>query len=307
MNPVPIAFAFDRNLTIAAAVAINSLLASADDSTYYKIFILHPKDENVESGILKKVTQSHSNAEISFIPISSNFDNSYVIRGITTPAYFRLLIPELLPQFDKIIYADVDFIFRMDLSALYETDLTDKYIAATIDIGLNNEREGIEYIRTLPGTEVGKYIQSGFLVMNCKKLREDHIVDRFKRLSNSKLRFQDQDILNITCMGHIQILPIFYNMTDYSFLYAYEKKKQLLKYASDNDILKGISSGNIHYNGHKPWKKLCLNFDIWWQHYRNTPIFDGKYYFSFFKEKRDELEKLPLSKRIKLLIRYFIR
>lgn len=41
MNIIPIAFAFDNNLTMPAAVAFTSLLKNASPETFYDIFILH--------------------------------------------------------------------------------------------------------------------------------------------------------------------------------------------------------------------------------------------------------------------------
>ena len=67
-----------------------------------------------------------------------------------------------------------------------------------------------------------------------------------------------------------------------------------------------LNKGTLHYNGHKPWKKYCVNFDIWWEYYRNSPFFDPHFYFEFYYSKLDELDQLSLWKRIKIWLRYFI-
>lgn len=41
MNIIPIAFAFDNNLIMPAAVAFTSLLKNAAPETFYDIYILH--------------------------------------------------------------------------------------------------------------------------------------------------------------------------------------------------------------------------------------------------------------------------
>ncbi len=64
--------------------------------------------------------------------------------------------------------------------------------------------------------------------------------------------------------------------------------------------------GNIHFNGHKPWKKYSTNFDIWWEYYRKSPFFDEKFYFDFFYYRLNIFDQLSLLKRIKILVRYFI-
>ena len=62
----------------------------------------------------------------------------------------------------------------------------------------------------------------------------------------------------------------------------------------------------MHYNGPKPWKEWCINFDIWWEAYRKSPIYDSTFYYDFYQSKQNELDKLSLIKRIKILVRYFV-
>ena len=76
--------------------------------------------------------------------------------------------------------------------------------------------------------------------------------------------------------------------------------------SSGAEIEKQWPHSNIHYNGQKPWKGWCVNFDIWWECYRKSPFYDEKFYFDFFYNKLNEHDQLPLWKRVKILLRYFI-
>lgn len=306
MTNVPIAFAFDSNLVLPACICIFSLLENAGEDTFYDIFILHSKDRPVDHTDLNKIPVRHHNCRINYRLVDSVFDSAFEIRGITTPAYYRLLIPELIPEYDKIIYSDVDMIFRIDLSKLYQTDISDYYLAATRDLGLNFGKDGIEYISRLNPELHGNYLQSGFIMMNCKKIANDRLLDKFRALAKKKLKYQDQDILNLTCYGKVLYLPMKYNMTDYSYYYAIREKHVISHLFTDEEIEEAKNSGNIHFNGHKPWKKFSINFDIWWEYYRKSILFDEKFYFDFFYGKLNELDSLTLWKRIKLLARYFI-
>lgn len=80
----------------------------------------------------------------------------------------------------------------------------------------------------------------------------------------------------------------------------------LRNFWSDKDIEESLNKGIVHYNGQKPWKGICVNFDIWWEYYRKSPFFDEKFYFEFFYTRLNELDQLSLWKRIKILIRYFV-
>ena len=95
-------------------------------------------------------------------------------------------------------------------------------------------------------------------------------------------------------------------MTDLSFVHFIRNREMVMRIYSDSEIKEALQYGNIHYNGHKPWKKYCVNFDIWWEYYRKSPFFDEKFYFDFFYGKLNELDQLSLWKRIKVLVRYFI-
>ena len=65
-----------------------------------------------------------------------------------------------------------------------------------------------------------------------------------------------------------------------------------------------MKSGIVHYNGAKPWNGPCLNMDIWWDYYRRSPFFDEAFCYDFWNTRRNLLVKMPLLKRVKLLLRY---
>lgn len=303
---IPISFAFDNNLLFPAGICLSSLMMNARQDTFYDIFILHSEKEVIDKDFLNRISEYFSNCRLQYRQVGDVFDSAFEIRGITTPAYYRLLIPELIPEYDKVIYSDVDVIFRMDLSDLYSMDIDDYYLAATRDVGLNLSKDGVEYISSIPELEADNYLQSGFIMLNCRKISDDCLVAKFKELAKRKLKFQDQDILNIACRRKVRFLPMEYNMTDYSFYYAMKERQLLYKWCDDSSIDYAINNGNLHFNGHKPWKKYCVNFDIWWEYYRRSPFYDERFYFDFYYNKLDELDQLSLLKRLKILARYFI-
>lgn len=306
MNTVPIVFAFDKNLVMPACVCISSLLMNARKDTFYDIFILSPTNAHLERTALNRLTTYYSNCQLHFRTVDDRFAQCYEIRGITISTYYRLLIPELIPEYDKIIYSDVDVIFRMDLSDVYAVALDEKLIAATLDLGMNWTLKGKAYIEKVLHMESGHYVQAGFTIFNSGKMREEHLVDVFMHLSGKKFKYQDQDILNVVCKDRIKYLSPYYNMTDYSTYYAVKEKKKFLSIFTENDRGTCLLSSNLHYNGHKPWKKFSVNFDLWWEVYRKSPFFEEQFYFDFYWGRLNELDQLSLWKRIKILIRYFV-
>lgn len=305
MNVVPIVFAFDNNLLLPASVCIYSLLVNAQKDTFYDIFILHSKNDALKIVELDKVASIYRNCKIHYREVDNTFDNAFEIRGITTPAYYRLLIPQLVKEYDKILYSDVDVIFRSDLYGIYSgTDLTDYYIAGVNSLS-HLLPENVFYYKKL-GIDAREIIYSGNIILNSKKILEDGIIENFISLSKKKYKFQDMDILNIACLGKIKYLSLEFCMTTYMWQWNSYNKSALREFWDDTTIERALSTGIIHYNGQKPWKQYSTNFDIWWEYYRKSPIFDEKFYFDFFYYRLNIFDQLSLWKRIKILVRYFV-
>ena len=306
MKTVPIVFAFDNNLVLPACVCISSLLMNAKEDTFYDIFILHSSKTNLHKEQLDELPKYFNRCRIQYCVVDNTFDQAFEIRGITTPTYYRLLIPELILEYDKIIYSDVDVIFRFDLSDIYfHTDLNDCYVA-----GVNALVPFIpdmkKYYLKLGKVNVDNIIYAGNIILNSKKIREDNIVEQFKELAKNRFHFQDLDVLNIACKGKITYLKPVFCLTTYFSELALRHRNLLRDFWSDKDIDEALTEGIVHYNGQKPWKGICVNFDIWWEYYRKSPFFDEKFYFEFFYTRLNELDQLSLWKRIKILIRYFV-
>lgn len=303
MNIVPIVFAFDNNLIEAACVCFTSLLINADKETFYDIRILHSPDVKLDEERLMSIPSTFNNCSITFHKVNDTFENAFEIRHVTKATYYRLLIPELFPQFDKVIYADVDIIFRLDLWEAYNIDLHDCYLAATLDMGMNSFQS--KYIESLKVVEPWQYIQAGFVVLNLAKMRRDNLMARFIEESGNNYIYQDQDILNIVCAGKIKLLPPCWNVNDCAYIKFFDKSFSRPKWISESDIEKAKEHGNIHYSGYKPWNGYSVAFDIWWEYYRKSPIFDENRYFKFFFDKTMFLDSLSLWKRIKCVVRFF--
>ncbi len=203
MNIIPIAFAFDNSLVMPACVCISSLLTNANADTFYDIFILHSEKKSIDKTELDKIPQYYNNCKIQYRTVGDEFDDAFEIRGITTPAYYRLLIPELIPEYDKVIYSDVDVIFREDLNLFYQTDLGNNYLGA-VDVGVAFRPKIRSYVQDeLKLNPSNGYFYSGNLILNGCLIRKEGVVQRFKELAKSAYTYQDMDVLNIACNGRI--------------------------------------------------------------------------------------------------------
>lgn len=289
MKRVPVVFAIDKNVVVPCGVTITSLLANAGAETVYDLFILFD-GEHLGAGdrqALSDAFQEDPKCTLSFVDVGEAFKETEGLTSghITTATYFRLAIPDLFPQYDKVIYADIDLIFQQDLSGLYETSLQNQeLVAAALDLSI----DGSHYFRSPLPAKVGKsekdYFNAGFLVMNLKRMREENTVEAFNRHVTVKYDQNDQDILNIVCNGRVQLLSNLYNFQQNHFLnYMWGREgagisfKELFRKAT------------LHYTWkNKPWNSLeCVGYDTWWHYYKMSPFYDDKVYF---QRQQDQIE-----------------
>lgn len=262
MINIPIVFCFDSRIIIGAAVAIKSLIACAKKDTVYDIRIFHSDLSLVHQKNLSKLTENTYHS-ISFHYINPDlFDGAPRNNGSWTElVYYRLLIPRILISYDKVIYADVDVLFKGDLQDVYNLDLTG-YEVAAVPVELNQESTMICH-KYFPENKNNMIYISSFLVMNTKLMREENTVQKFYetiKTINNRLKFYDLDTLNITCT---RFLPLSFQYgTFQSIMYNSDITKAqeynfLHKIYTDDDLeLAKRNTVMIHYAGKlgKPWR-----------------------------------------------------
>ena len=99
---------------------MTSLAENASKKTFYDIYVMIGtgfKDENKE--ILLSVEIKHKeHYKIYFIDMADKFKKADTNQKITTPTYYRLELPSLLPDVNRIIWMDGDTAVFEDLTEL---------------------------------------------------------------------------------------------------------------------------------------------------------------------------------------------
>ena len=304
MNTVPIVFAFDEKLLMPAGVCLTSLLETADPNTFYDIFILHPERCDFSGSKLMQLSGLFSNCRITLRPVR-DFVGAYEIRGVSEVTYYRLVIPDLIPEYDKILYSDVDVIFREDQAKYYAVDLGDNYLAG-VDSAAALPDKDKQYIRQTLGIEPDEgYFYAGNSLINSALIRRDSLMDIFREKGKLQFRFQDMDIFNLVCNGRILRLPLSCCFTNYMYYCVMLERERMEKAFPKAEIDRALEKGIVHYNGTKPWDAICVNMDLWWDCYRRSIFFDEDFAFHFWDKECTRVERLSLWKRIKLVARYF--
>lgn len=295
MKLIPIFFSFDNNYVPQAAVTFESLLTNAHPDVFYELFVVHSGLSSLNIKELEEQVEKHNNAKLQFININGKFNidfsDDFFCTGhsdsiFTIETIYRCL-PMFLPEFnkyEKIIYSDVDIIVVDDISNLFDTDLSNDYIA-----GIHLPNFLIQQVNHLPPNIQDTYIAGGLWVMNLKKMREDNIGDKIKNIIMKppyRLIWNDQDIINLACSPHISYISY-----RYCSIPGWNKLLKDMNYEDNRYPNKELYDAMyrpkiIHYAASKPWAK----------DYR-PPLSDLWYYWlskTNFSSKFDEnlIEKL---------------
>lgn len=295
---IPVVYATDYNYLKITLASMCSILMHPTINITYRFVVLTPKgDSERYRELINNTLHIYKNFTLEIYEMGDEFDNAYLkLKDITTPTYYRLLLPEILKDCEKCIYMDGDTIVLDDLFNLYSIDLENNYIGAVEAPGYYENKQ--HHMTRLGIAEGEKFIyyNAGVLLMNLKQLREDGCVEKFMSLIGEKLESQDQDIINIVCKGRITQISAAYNiMTKYNrwddeyFISiigeaAYEKYK--------HQIIKPVI---IHYaDKTKPWNKVGIKYaEHWWKVVLSTPCWN-----LFADEKTDLLVNTACNQQV---------
>lgn len=194
----------------------------------------------------------------------------------------RLLMDKMLPEnIERIIYLDGDTIVRSSLKDLWETNLKDSVIGACMEPTVNHQRLEKLGMTGLP------YINSGVLLVDLKKWREEKIGDKiiaYYKKQRGRLLAGDQDSINGTLKDDIHILPLKYNYCNTYDFYTYKSLRKIVAptpYFSKEEYLENINNPTIiHYLGEeRPWREGNRHEyrEDFWKYLRKTPWKDMPY------------------------------
>jgi len=196
---INVCFTIDNKYAEYCAVTIASILINSDCLFYF--YILHSGLSTENKNKLERLKNIKDFA-ITFVEVDLKyFDKCYLPDNahFNIVAYFRLKIPSLMPDVDKIIYLDADIIAIRDLKALWDISFDDFHIVGCKSM---THRRNCERLGLPPGTP---YINSGVMVLNLWKMRENKIEEKyFEYIMNhdtSVLNNPDQDIINLILVG----------------------------------------------------------------------------------------------------------
>lgn len=283
MTQIPIFFTFDRHYVVPAAVAFHSLLRHADPQYEYRLYVLHTDVPEADRHRLTRLVEQSGKGTLEFIDVSA-FDTD-AIRGqkghFSKEIYYKLLAPDLFPQYDRILCSDVDVVFTDDIAPSYFLHPDEFFYYAGVGQVLESDRMA-GYGNDFTPNELDilrKEIAAGYMMLNLKLMREygiQHRLTQFYQTNYPRLRLPEQDCLILCCYPYVRQMPLRFVVANtyyrippeqadfcpYSDVLPADRKECERLYA---DAL--AHPVQLHFVGaDKPWNSLRVPCSAtWWQ------------------------------------------
>lgn len=286
---INLVFAFDNAFYRYFGVALKSLIVNSSPQKKYDIVVFE-----------SDITERHKKLLLDMLPENFSirfFDpTSYIIENFkdfdisssgrwSSSIYYRLFIPFVMSDYDRILYLDSDILVIDDLVELFEIDISNFGIAAVRDtispiLHLNIKRFA-HFKNNLKLNNPENYFNSGVLLFNLKNINNKSYFEKLMHLLYIKdLMHPDQDILNCLFEDKVKFLPARYNYMCHA-CQADDRYLNLIDGEYKIDFINARQNPQIiHYSGkRKPWKfpdgEKAFEF---WEYARQTNFYEAIIY-----------------------------
>lgn len=263
---IPIVYAVDDNYAPFLCVSLKSILDNMNKDYFLKVYILNTGiSEKNKSRIIEIAEENCNDVDVEYVDVADRMDSlkdkTHLRDYYTNAIYYRIFIPSLFPQYEKIIYIDCDIVLINDISKLYNVDLGDNIVAAVHEEAMSSFDCFGSYSEEFLGVPRMQYFNSGLLVINTAEYRKEAIETKFINLMLSE-KFEvapDQDYLNVLLKDRVKLVDVGWNKTPIPGKKFPDKLISL-----------------IHYKlNFKPWHYKGVRYEeFFWKYAKETPFYD---------------------------------
>lgn len=262
-------------------VALESLKRQASQAYIYEIFILERDISNNRKQQIKTVLNT-SQFYVIFVNMNQQLSPFQFLahHHISLETFFKLFIPVLFKNYDRVLFCDADIIFQEDPSLLFFNNLDGKKIGASLchlwHAVIQKNKKNKEYTRKILGLKnPNRYFQAGILLFDPKKITDSDMENILLFAQKRHYSCMDQDVLNACFKKDVCYLSSAWNYEtpQRGFLshipYMDQYHINLWEDASKAPKI-------IHYSGeNKPWYDPSETMaDIWWTYAQKTPFYE---------------------------------
>lgn len=250
---IAVAFITDDHYAVPTAVAITSLRYNRQRERNYQVYLIsnRVREENIE-----RIREMNEDGfRITVIPYFFE-ETEFFIKDhyVSQTAIIRFLFADILKNLDKVIYLDGDILIQQDLWELFQIPLDDYFAAVVRDAVAESQTPGI-LVRLKSNLKY--YFNSGMMVLNLKKMREEDIRKKLFTYRREGINFfMDQDALNMVFHGNVKYIACEYNYLTTMDAYVSSSRLESEYHLdmSKSEVERLLDAKIVHMAGvEKPW------------------------------------------------------
>ena len=273
---IPVIMMFNDNYTIPGGAAIYSMLTNTGGGNLFELYVLHTDITKEHQEALQSVVRQFPNATLEFMDLTYRAIPENAGIGYPKEIIYKLILPSVFPQYDKVIVTDVDVLFLDDVAPEFIAFDSDDYFAGVKQTGHANHKP---FSTDITDDNMHFMCGAGYMIYNLKKMREDDMERKymdFLHANREYLRLPDQEVLNIVSQPKIKMLHprnmtlcAWYVPENYVFKYDYNSTKEEHEEAKRSPV-------QLHFVEHtwrKPWfDPNCPRAELWFEYLSKTPF-----------------------------------
>lgn len=239
-----------------SAAMLHSLLASRGRYAM-RIHYLHGSDLGERPRELLAAMVADGGGTIEFLQFNDAAVAALPPMEQSSPAtWYRILLPEMLPDVSRVLYLDIDTLAVDSLEPLWEVDLTGSLVAAVTNV---LPPEAFERPLKLGLVSRQAYFNAGVLLLNLDEIRRTGTAAELREYAlrhGGDLLWRDQDVLNLV-LGEARVpLHPRWNWMNAMRVFPWAQDIFGAEVLEEATLRPGIR----HFEGPltcKPWHYLC--------------------------------------------------
>jgi len=249
---------------------LHSVLAHNPPGQRVRVWLMHAGALPADGCERLRTVVEGGGARLEFLPIPRDMLRGFPTERFHEAAWYKVLLPELLPQLERVLYIDADIIVADSLWPLWQTDLQNQlYGAVTNPL--------YPYMRNWPKEDLGlddprDYINTGVLLLDLKRWRQEDTVAALRDYGAAHPQYTcpEQDAMSALIPRRRVHLHPRWNVQSTVF----ELPPRRLPFTPREVAEARSNPAVIHYIGpFKPWHYLCKHplRGLYFEHLRQTP------------------------------------
>ncbi len=281
-------FSIDEKYAKYFSVTLLSLIKHVNPDNQYEIIVLYDDLSQGKKETLR--TLLPGNVTIRFIDVKKyaevilgNLKNKVSSAQWSIVTFYDLLVPLLMPDYERVLYCDSDVVFCDNIDDLFTIPFDGSNLIAvrdTVHMAFSRNRENEFLIRqtafihnNLGIDNLKNYFNAGILLFNINAInREEYLEKVLLSLSFPELPTVDQDVLNFVFKDAVKFVSERFN-----FQYS------LFNESNEPEYPDGIAAAYfqaaknpivVHYTTHvKPWNTpSCAFGTLFWNYAKYSPF-----------------------------------